>query len=249
MCKPFHAGKAAQNGLLAARLAARGFTSRGDILECPQGFAETHSADFSPAAALELPPDGFHILANLFKYHAACYFTHAPIECARKLREAHRIAPAAIVEVRLHIDAATDRVCNIASPADGLESKFSLVQTVAMALAGIDTASLGAWSESTARDPHLVRLRQSIAIEFQSGWPPTVAELEVILADGRRVATRHDAGVAERDLAAQRERLCAKFDALVEPVLGAPRSRELREMIGGLDEVADIGPLARLAAR
>src|SRR5262249_14371887 len=38
MCKPFHAGKAAQNGLLAARLAARGFTSRDDILECAQGF-------------------------------------------------------------------------------------------------------------------------------------------------------------------------------------------------------------------
>src|SRR5215472_11430432 len=42
MCKPFHAGKAAQNGLLAARLAARGFSSRTDILECVQGFALTH---------------------------------------------------------------------------------------------------------------------------------------------------------------------------------------------------------------
>src|SRR5579863_9468978 len=33
MCKPFHAGKAAQNGLLAARLAARGFSSRPDLVE------------------------------------------------------------------------------------------------------------------------------------------------------------------------------------------------------------------------
>src|SRR3546814_17703061 len=33
MCKPLHAGKAAQNGLLAATLAARGFTSRADVLE------------------------------------------------------------------------------------------------------------------------------------------------------------------------------------------------------------------------
>ena len=39
MCKPLHAGKAAYNGLLAARLAARGFTSRADVLECAQGFA------------------------------------------------------------------------------------------------------------------------------------------------------------------------------------------------------------------
>ncbi len=58
MCKPFHAGKAAQNGLLAARLAARGFASRADIVECAQGFAATHSADFSPEAARSTPAGG-----------------------------------------------------------------------------------------------------------------------------------------------------------------------------------------------
>ena len=93
MCKPFHAGKAAQNGLLAARLAARGFTSRADLVECVQGFALTHGPDFSPEAALAPPVGGLHILANLFKYHAACYLTHAPIECARRLREEHRADP------------------------------------------------------------------------------------------------------------------------------------------------------------
>src|SRR5205814_7907285 len=89
MCKPFHAGKAAQNGLLAARLAARGFSSRTDLVECVQGFAATHGPDFGPEAALADPANGFHIYANLFKYHAACYMTHAPIECGRELREKH----------------------------------------------------------------------------------------------------------------------------------------------------------------
>src|SRR6202022_4895508 len=70
MCKPFHAGKAAQNGLLAARLASRGFSTRADIVECVQGFALTHGPDFAPAAALATPEGGFHLLANLFKYHA-----------------------------------------------------------------------------------------------------------------------------------------------------------------------------------
>src|SRR5881392_3543756 len=87
MCKPFHAGKASQNGLLAARLAARGFSSRPDLVECDQGFALTHSPDFAPEAGLAAPPNGFHIFANLFKYHAACYLTHGPIECARSVRE------------------------------------------------------------------------------------------------------------------------------------------------------------------
>ena len=92
MCKPLHAGKAAYHGLLAARLAQRGFTARADIVECAQGFARTHSPDFHPERALATPPRGFHILNNLFKYHAACYMTHAPIEAARALRRAARIA-------------------------------------------------------------------------------------------------------------------------------------------------------------
>src|SRR5208282_5374636 len=93
MCKPLHAGKAAYHGLLAARLAARGFTARPDILECAQGFARTHSPDFNPERALATPPGGFHLRNNLFKYHAACYLTHAPIETARKLRAQHGVTP------------------------------------------------------------------------------------------------------------------------------------------------------------
>ena len=248
MCKPFHAGKAAQNGLLAARLAARGFSSRTDLLECVQGFAATHGPDFSPEAALAAPADGFHILANLFKYHAACYMTHAPIETARQARREHGLSPDQIAGITLRLDAGCDRICNIPAPVDGLQSKFSLRQTVAMALAGIDTASLGAYSEENARDPALIRLRERIVIDFQHGWPSTLAEIEIALADGRRVSARHDAGIPAADIAEQGDRLAAKFDVLVGPVLGAPRARELRETICGLDAMAEIGSLARLAA-
>ena len=247
MCKPFHAGKAAQNGLLAARLAQRGFSSRTDIVECVQGFALTHGPAFVPEASFATPEAGFHLLANLFKYHAACYFTHAPIECARRLRAEHKLTPDMIAGITVKIDASCDRVCNIPIPVDGLQSKFSLRQTVAMALAGVDTASLGAYSAENARDPDLGKLRERVRFEWQQGWPQTLSELELELADGRRVSARHDAGIPAADIAEQGERLGAKFDALVAPVLGAPRARELREMISGLDDVADIRGLARLA--
>ena len=248
MCKPFHAGRAAQNGLLAARLAARGFSSRTDLLECVQGFAATHGPDFSPEAALASPPDGFHILANLFKYHAACYMTHAPIEAARQARREHGLSPDAIAGITLRLDDGCDRICNIPAPVDGLQSKFSLRQTVAMALAGVDTASLGAYSEENARDPELVRLRERITIDFQHGWPQTVAEIEVRVKDGGRVSARHDAGVPATDIAEQGRRLAAKFEALVGPALGASRARELRDTISRLDGLAGIGSLAALAA-
>jgi 2-methylcitrate dehydratase PrpD len=248
MCKPFHAGKAAQNGLLAARLAARGFSSRADIVECVQGFAPTHGPDFSPEAALATPKGGLHLFANLFKYHAACHLTHAPIECARRLREQQRLTPESSAGITLRLDASCERVCNIRAPVDGLQSKFSLRQTAAMALAGVDTASLGAYSAENACDAGLVRLREQVEIEWQDSWPQTLSELELQLADGRRVTARHDAGIPAADIADQGRRLSAKFDALVEPVLGAPRTRELRETIAGLDRLPDVADLAKLAA-
>jgi 2-methylcitrate dehydratase PrpD len=248
MCKPFHAGKAAQNGLLAARLAQRGFSSRIDIVECVQGFALTHGPDFAPKAALAMPEAGFHLLANLFKYHAACYFTHAPIECARRLRVEHRLTPDMIAAITLRLDGSCDRVCNIPVPVDGLQSKFSLRQTVAMALAGIDTASLDVYSAENTCDAALVGLRERVRFDWQHNWPQTLCELELELFDGRRLSTRHDAGIPAADIAEQGARLAAKFDVLVAPVLGASRARELREMISGLDNVADIRGLTRLTA-
>ncbi len=249
MCKPFHAGKASQNGLLAARLAARGFSSRPDLVECEQGFALTHGPDFRPEAALADPPSRFHIFANLFKYHAACYLTHGPIECARSIRERHAAKPEEIARIALSLDRSCDRVCNIPSPTDGLESKFSLRQTVAMALSGVDTASLVAYSVENANDPALVRLREKVTVDFRDGWPQAAAELEVATTDGRVLKASHDAGIPGADIAAQGERLAAKFDALAEPALGAARTRELRAVILGLDGLRDVSALARLAAR
>src|SRR5207302_7622771 len=217
MCKPFHAGKASQNGLLSARLAARGFSSRPDLVECEQGFALTHGPDFRPEAALVTPLNGCHIFANLFKYHAACYLTHGPIECARAVREQQRAAPEEIARITLRLDKSCERVCNIPAPSDGLEAKFSLRQTVAMALSGVDTASLGAYSAATATDPGLVRLREKLVLDFRDNWPQAAAELEVTLSDGRVLRASHDAGIPSADIAAQGERLAAKFDALAEP--------------------------------
>ena len=121
MCKPLHAGLAARNGLLAASLAARGFDSRTDVIECAQGFAAAQSDDFNLEAALADPPGGFHMRANLFKYHAACYLTHAAIESAGRIREQDGFSLHSIREVIVRVNPGCDTVCNIPEPETGLE--------------------------------------------------------------------------------------------------------------------------------
>jgi len=249
MCKPFHAGKASQNGALAARLAKRGFVARPDVLECEQGFARTHSTDFNPERALAPPPLGLHLRANLFKYHAACYLTHAAIEAARALKAEHAIAAEQVKSVRIRVDRGCAGVCNIAEPRTGLEAKFSLRFTMALALAGADTSRLSAYSDDITRDPDMNRLRDKVTVEFASGWPITLTEVEFALADGRTVAARHDAGVPAPDVDDQGRRLEEKFTALVAPLLGRQRTDALRETIGRLDEIEDIGELTRQCVR
>lgn len=235
MCKPLHAGRAAYNGLLAARLAARGFTARPDGLECVQGFAASHSPDFHPEAALATPEGGWHIRHNLFKYHAACYLTHAGIEAARKLRLDHAITPDQVAAITLRVDQTTDRVCNIAAPVTGLEAKFSLRLTAAMALAGHETGRLDVYSAEIATDPALVALRDRITVDFQQGWSNTRAEMDIRLNDQTTVHAAHDAGIPAADVVAQGGRLESKFAGLVAPLLGAARAEALIAEVAGIE--------------
>jgi 2-methylcitrate dehydratase PrpD len=246
MCKPLHAGKAAYHGLLAAKLAARGFTSRADVLECAQGFARTHSPDFNPERAFAVPPGGFHIRNNLFKYHAACYLTHAPIETARKLRAQHGVTPDKVARIHLQLDDACDRVCNIPAPRTGLEAKFSLRLTTAMALAGVDTGGLTNYSEATAADPVLIALRDKVELDFRPRTGPTKAVLTLELTDGTRLTAQHDSGAPASDVADQGRRLEAKFTALAEPILGRGKTGDLLGEIGRLDALKDVRGLLAL---
>jgi 2-methylcitrate dehydratase PrpD len=241
MCKPLHAGRAAQNGLLAAKLAARGFTARPDSLECLQGFARTHSPDFHPEAALADPEGGFHIRANLFKYHAACYLTHAGIEAARSLRSG--IDPARIAAITLRVDANTDRVCNIAAPTTGLEAKFSHRLTAAMALAGLETSRLDSFSAAVAADPRITALRDKVSIELLPGFGTTHAAMDIRLVDQTTLSAEHDAGIPAADVAQQGARIRAKFDGLTSPILGTTAAAALGNAIENIDAAATVTTL------
>jgi 2-methylcitrate dehydratase PrpD len=248
MCKPLHAGKAAENGLLAARLAARGFTSRADVIECAQGFAATHGPDFRPDAALADPEGGYFVRGNLFKYHAACYLTHAPIECACAVARQKGFDAGAVRAVNLTIDRGADKVCNITSPQTGLEAKFSLRFTIALALAGVDTARLATYSDERTAEPRLVALRDKVRIAFVDGWESSRAALEVVLEDGRKFAAEHDSGLPAADVAAQGRRIDEKFASLATPVLGEAGAAQLKSAVAALDDARSVRDLMALAA-
>jgi 2-methylcitrate dehydratase PrpD len=244
MAKPLHPGKAAQNGLLAARLAARGFTSDVDILASQQGFTATQSTSADPEAALA-PRETPWVVDALFKYHAACYLTHDSIEAANQLRGEERLAPEAIEAVSVRTPAGHLGVCNIQAPATGLECKFSLRMTTALALAGEDTFQEALFSDATARRPDLVALRERVTIDpTQTGRGCVVT---VRTRDGRTLSRTGDVSQPLRDLAAQQAKLERKFRHLATPALGEGGATEAISIVRTLDSQPNLRRLAELA--
>lgn len=240
MCKPLHAGKAAQNGVIAALLAERGYEGATDILGAAQGFAQAMSADFNREAALALPPAGFHLRDNLFKFHASCYGTHGIIDAVRKLRRQDVAQAADVTSITARVGAVNDRMCNIADPRTSTEAKFSMRLMAAYALHDVDTARLDVFDEAQIADPRIRATRDKIVIVPEADLTMTHAVVTAKLTDGREIRAEHDAALPERDMARLSGRLRQKFTALAAPLQGAAAADVIAANIGGFADLATV---------
>ena len=243
MCKPLHAGKAAANGLFAARLAQQGFTSRPDAIECAQGFAATQSESFQPRAVRPDASQNFAVEENLFKYHAACYLTHAGIEALKQIKEEYNIDSDQVEKVEQFVPKTHFTVCNIAEPQTGLEVKFSMRHAAAMTLADVDTGSLHSYSDDIASRADLVELRDKVTIIDKSFNSRMQSEVIVHLKDKRSLHQFSDAGVPASDLDKQEAKLIRKFNSLVAPIYGDEVSESVLEKCLRLDSLENVAEL------
>lgn len=246
MCKPFHAGKAAANGLLAASLAARGFTSNPEAIETHQGFAATQTPAIQLDRFLAGPPEGFAIRSVLFKYHAACYGTHSAIEGILRLKAAHHLSPADVGAIHLRVPEAALSMCNIQDPATALEGKFSLRFTAALALESDDTGE-AAFTDERVRDSALRAVLERVTVTGDSGLAGGT-EVRLDLNDGRSLEAQVDVNVPASDLDLQWQRLAAKFIGLASPVVGQTRANALLAAISRLEDMPDVAALLELCA-
>lgn len=222
MGKPYHAGTAATIGVEAALLAAAGFVSRPDALECEQGFGETHAGAHADVdAVLAGLGTEFRFEKVQYKLHACCHGTHAALEALATLRASHAVQAGDIERITLTVHPRWLRVCNLEQPRTGLEAKFSYRLTAAMVLVGLDTGALATYTDAACLRPDLVALRDRVRVATDDTLADTAARVALQLKDGRELMQFHDLD-AELPLAAQQAKLRAKAAALVGP---APAER------------------------
>jgi 2-methylcitrate dehydratase PrpD len=198
MVKPLHAGMAARNGVMAARLAQRGFAASPHAIDGPQGYlaamdSEQPSLD-SAAADLGIR---WEILQTgvTVKLYPSCAATHPPLDALIELKRREGVTADQIDAIDVEVDSMTPRLLIHPNPSNGLEAKFSMPFCAAAAVVydriGIDTFDVEA-----IRDPRIQQVMPRVTLRtnasFDDAAPLSRARVSVRLRDGRALAQAAD---------------------------------------------------------
>jgi 2-methylcitrate dehydratase PrpD len=233
----FHAGFAARNGILAARLAAEGAPSASEALDGPHGFFAVYGGEPGLYEALSAPADQFAIEHLGSKKYACCLQNQETLELAGELRQ--RLGDAA---VRRAVLERPDTSANgTASPGVGspppyrtmLQRQMSARYTAAAALLGRDVSSPLYFQ---AHDPAAARLAN---------------EIELCTAAGDEIVLTTELGHGQAAIRGRRTRIL--FPTLAETsdlflrragaVLGQARAALALERVSSLAGLASVQEL------
>jgi len=247
MCKSFHAGKAASNGVLAALLAEGGFDSSNEILEGKKGFCRIYSGSTNEDMILKGLGDTFFISTNGYKPYACGVVLHPIIDTAIGLGQGSGIVPENVKSIDIVGNPKAVSITGVADPKTGLKSKFSIGHATAVGY--IDgAAGIVQFSNERAVADDVVGLREKVNVSTDDALRADQSRGTVTSNSGQRFdfATEHATGTVDNPMSDAV--IEAKFLANAEPTVGAARAGQIRDMVRNLDEVDDLGDLTALCA-
>lgn len=248
MCKSFHPGAAARNGLSAALLAAQNFDSSLRGIEAPRGWAHVLSTHFDPAIITEGLGKHFELSRNMYKPYPCGLVVHAVIDGCIELKRMHGLQPADIERVDLRVNPMVLELTGKKTPATGLEGKFSVYHAAAIGLIH-GRANESEYADAVVRNPQVIAIRDRVSAVAEAAVTSFLeAHVSVTLRDGRVLSHHvpHALGTLQRPMSDQD--LEAKFRALVEPVLSVDQANTLIQLCWNAGDLHDVGDIARAAA-
>jgi len=195
MTKPFHAGKAAHAGIMAARLAEAGFTASTDALEHPQGFLSAISVEGNPDRSSEAKAGKEWAILSQgigIKKYPTCYCTHRAIDCMLDLVSANPIGAAEVTKITVNISDYFATVLRNHNPQTGLAAKFSMEFAMASGVIA-KRVGLRELSDVFVQRPDVQDLMRRVEIVTTTQYDPDLAggavadSVQVELASGRNV--------------------------------------------------------------
>lgn len=222
MTKPLHVGRAAENGVTAALLAARGFTADPDALDGPWGFFAVQGG----GASSEKVSHGFGKTCSIvepgvsIKPYPCGVLTHPTIDLMLKLVTEYDVKADEIEAIKVYAGTNILRPIRYPIAANHLQAKFSLPAALAM-IALVRKAGKREFSDPFVGSAPMQAMQRRISTELdpeieKMGFDKMRSRLTVRLKDGRTVEgwadERYRGGpenpLSDRDLEAKVRSCC-----------------------------------------
>ncbi len=244
LCKPLHAGRAAEAGITAALMAREGLTGALDVLEAEAGMGRAMSDGPDWGKAIATLGRDYHITRMTVKNHACCGHTFAPIDGSLEAQAKLGVSADKIKSVRVATYRPALEVAGYDQPVTPTEARFSLKYVVASALTH-GSVRLAAFEPERMADPVTRALMQRIDVvvdpDIDAAFPGRrAARITMETSDGRKAEYFQPNRKGDPELPLTDRELEHKFEELAVPVLGAAKAQALLDRLWALDRASHV---------
>jgi 2-methylcitrate dehydratase PrpD len=212
MVKRLHLGRAAEGGVLAASLAAEGFTGPSTVLEGRFGFLRVFCTDYDLTELTRGLGTDYVTMMTMIKPFACHITAHNPVEATLDLKEENKFSGADIAAINIAGNERMVKVNNIPVPQDVMLAQYSIPFSVALAVYR-DPRDPRSFDDAALHDPDIRALAKLITMSVAAGqdWRDLATTVTITLKDGRVLTRRvtEFRGTPERPL--DQEGLREKF--------------------------------------
>ena len=256
MTKPFHAGRAAESGVLAADLAARGFTAAPNILEGSRGFFRAAGGGYDPAAIDGRlgQPWTFDSPGVSIKPHPSGVLTHPGMAAMLALIDEHDLRAEDVRSVTVGAGRHMPNALIHHRPTNELQAKFSMEFCVAVLLIE-RRAGLAEFSDEVVNRPDIQEMirRVEFGVDPEAdgrGYNSIATIVRVETTTGQTLEARRSFPRGSPQDPWSDQQLLEKYlDCLRWGGVGADAGRKAASRLLALEDEPDVGDLvAQLAA-
>ena len=251
MTKPFHAGRAAESGVVAAELAALGFTASPVALEADRGFFRAAGGGYSREAIEGKlgQPWTFRSPGVSIKPHPSGSLTHPAMAVMMDLVGRHDLRPGRVRRVAVGTNRNMPNALIHHRPLNELQAKFSMEFCVAILLLE-RKAGLEQFTDEVVNRPEVQELMRRVTFGVHpeaeaAGYEKMTSIVEIELDDGTTLRGSADFGkgspahpVSDDELA-DKFRQCAAWGGV-----GAPEAEAVLDLLWRIEELPDVRELS-----
>ncbi len=254
MTKPFHAGRAAENGIRAVLLARKGWTADRRIIEAPYGICSAitggQKADFANFEKKLGNPFDMVSPGIIVKKYPSCAFTHPTIDAVLELVREEGIGPDDVESAQCGINQMAANVLIHSSAKNGLEGKFCLEFCVASALVD-GKVGLKSFEDANVLRSSVQKLmpkirRRVLPAEERVDNIFGPAIVQINLRSGRALSKRIDIAKGDPRKPMSEKEIYDKYIECASVVLDRKTADKAYARMKALQKMSDIRQLTRL---